>query len=392
MKKVILLISLVLLIGGCYNYKELNQYAIATGMAIDYDSEKKEYEVSLLISNSPKSGSESSSQYQTVVYSGKGSTIYDAIKDIGMISPKEIYIGHISIVILSEETAKEGLTKALDFLLGEPKSKKNFYVALAKGEKAKNILSITTPLTDFPSQTLADNLQSTDYLQGAVAAIDFNTLVYYIVNDGIDPALNGFKIVGDEKDGAKTSNIETNLPKAYIKLTNLGIFKDDKFLKWANKDESRGINIINDSVSELYVETKCKDGQAVIDIENLETKLEVSKDGVVSINAKGTGLINEVTCDVDLSKQEEVNKIEKKAEKKVESFMKDAVNLSKENNVDLFGIGLKYYQNYPKEYKKIDDWYKYFDKLEFKLNVNIDLNHTGSIQQSIERIIDEENN
>ena len=37
MKKIILLISVILLLGGCYNYKELNHYAIATGMAIDYD-------------------------------------------------------------------------------------------------------------------------------------------------------------------------------------------------------------------------------------------------------------------------------------------------------------------------------------------------------------------
>lgn len=389
MKKIVLLISFIILLGGCYNYKELNHYAIATGMAIDYDEEKKKYEVNLLISNSPKSGTEASSGYQTVVYSGKGTSIYDAVKEIGLISPKQIYIGHLSIVILSDEAAKEGLLKSLDFLLEEPRSKKNFYVALAKDEKAKNILSITTPLTDFPSQTLADNLKSTDYLQGAVVAIDFNTLVYYLINDGIDPSLNGFKIVGDEDDGAKASNIKTNLPKAYVKLTNLGIFKDDKFVKWTDKNESRGINIMNDSISEFYVETKCKDGNAVIDIENLETNLTVSKDGVVTAKVKGAGLINEITCDVDLSKQEEVDKIEKKAEKKIRGFMKDAINVSKENNTDLFGIGLMYYQNYPKKYKKIDDWYKYFNKLEFKLDVNIDLNHTGSVQQSIERIKNE---
>lgn len=391
MKKIVLLISFIILLGGCYNYKELNHYAIATGMAIDYDEEKKKYEVSLLISNSPKSGTEASSGYQTVVYSGKGTSIYDAIKEIGLISPKQIYIGHLSIVILSEEAAKEGLLKSLDFLLEEPRSKKNFYVALAKDEKAKNILSITTPLTDFPSQTLADNLKSTDYLQGAVVAIDFNTLVYYLINDGIDPSLNGFKIVGDEDDGAKASNIKTNLPKAYVKLTNLGIFKDDKFIKWTDKNESRGINIMNDSISEFYVETKCKDGNAVIDIENLETNLTVSKDGVVTAKVKGAGLINEITCDVDLSKQEEVDKIEKKAENKIRGFIKDAINVSKENNTDLFGIGLMYYQNYPKKYKKIDDWYEYFNKLEFKLDVNIDLNHTGSVQQSIERIKNEKN-
>ena len=52
MKKILIIISVILLTSGCYNYQELNDYAIATGMAIDYEDEQ--YEVSMLISNSPK--------------------------------------------------------------------------------------------------------------------------------------------------------------------------------------------------------------------------------------------------------------------------------------------------------------------------------------------------
>ena len=51
-------------------------------MAIDYEDEK--YEVSMLISNSPKNSSEQGSSYQTVVHSGKGNTIYEAIKNRGI--------------------------------------------------------------------------------------------------------------------------------------------------------------------------------------------------------------------------------------------------------------------------------------------------------------------
>ncbi len=391
MKKIIFLASLILLLGGCYDYKELNDYAIATGMAIDY--ENNEYEVSMLIANSPKSsGSESSSEFQTVVYSGKGKTIYKAIKDIGLISPKELYIGHLSIIILSESAAKNGLVKSLDFLLEEPKSKKNFYIALAKGNKAKDVLSITTPLTDFPSQTLADNLKSTHYLQGAVVSVDFNTLMYQLVNPGINPVLNGFKIYGNEKAGAKSSNIETNLPKAHVQLSNLGIFKDDKFITWANKNESRGINIINDKIAELYIQLDCDGGYIVIDTENFKTKRTINSKGNVTINSSSAGLINEVTCDIDLTKQSNIDKIEKQAENKVKKFIKAGINLAKQNKTDLFGIGLKYYQEYPEKYQEIKNWNEYFQQIKFNIKVNIDLNHTGSIQQSLQRRVNEKGN
>lgn len=390
MKKLIILISLMFILGGCYNYKELNNYSIATGMAIDY--EDKKYEVSILISNSPKNSSEQGSSYQTVVHSGKGNTIYEAIKNVGLISPKEIYIGHLSVIVISENAAKEGLYKSLDFLLEEPRSKKNFYVVLAKGDKAKEVLSITTPLSDFPSQTLADNIQSTDLLQGSIVAVDFNSLMYDLINEGTDPVLNGFKVVGNAKDGAKASNIETNLPKAYLKLTNLGIFKGDKLIKWATHDESRGINIVNDKTKESYVQTKCDDGYIVVNTEKISSNISIDKKGNVKIDIKGHGLINEVTCDVNLNNQKTIDEIEKKAENKIKKFIKKAINLSKETKADLFGIGLKFYQDHPKEYKKIKNWDEYLTNINYDVNVKIELDHTGSIQQSIERITNEENN
>lgn len=266
-----LLISLIIICSGCFNYNELNNYAIATGMAIDISN--NEYEVSVLISNSPKSSNQASGKnYTTVVYSGKGKTIYEAIKQIGLISPKELYIGHLSVLIISENVARIGINSSIEFLLQEPRSKKNFYVAISKDSKAKDVLSITSPLTDFPSQNLATNLKTTTDLQGSISATDFNTLLYKIVNKGVDLTLNGFTIIGDTKDGVKNSNIETNVPKAYIKLSPLAIFKDDKLVSWTTKNESRGINIINDKIKEIYLRLDCDDGDIIVDTEALETK------------------------------------------------------------------------------------------------------------------------
>ena len=92
MKKFILILTFLFLLGGCYDYKELNDYSIVTGISIDKIEDK--YEISVLISNSSKSSTETDSkESNVVVYTGKGTTLYSAFKDIGLISPKEIYIG-----------------------------------------------------------------------------------------------------------------------------------------------------------------------------------------------------------------------------------------------------------------------------------------------------------
>lgn len=381
MKRLIIVISLIIVCTGCFNYSELNDYAIATGMAIDKSDDG--YEVSTLISNSPKSNEKN---YTTVVYSGKGKTIYEAIKEIGLISPKELYIGHLSILIISDSVAKDGINSVLEFLLQEPRSKKNFYIALSKGNKAKDVLSITSPLTDFPSQNLATNLKATTNLQGSISAIDFNTLLYKLVNRGVDLTLNGFTIVGDIKDGVKETNMETNKPASYIKLTNQAIFKDDKLIAWANKNESRGINIINDKIHEMYIKVKCDDGYIVVDTNTLETKKSVDKKGNVRLNTTGKASISEITCDIDLTKPSNIKRIENKVNNKIKELELKAINLSKKYSTDIFGIGLMYYQDYPNIYNKIKDYDKFYKNIKFKSNVDIKINTSGSIKQTLKNI------
>ena len=379
--KRLIIISLIIICTGCFNYSELNDYAIITGMSIDKSD--NEYEVSMLISNSPKSNKKN---YTTVVYSGKGKTIYEAVKQIGLISPKELYIGHLSILIISDEVAKEGITSSIEFLLQEPRSKKNFYVALSKDNKAKDVLSITSPLTDFPSQNLATNLKATTNLQGSVSAIDFNTLLYKLINKGVDLALNGFTIKGDIKDGVKESNMETNKPSSYIKLTNQAIFKGDKLITWSNKDESRGINIINDKIHEMYIKVKCDDGYIVVDTNTLETKKNVDKKNSVKLNTKGKASISEITCNINLAKSSNIKKIEKKVNNKIKDLELKAIKLSKNYSTDIFGIGLMYYQDYPHNYNKIKDYDKFYKNIKFKTNVDIKINTSGSIKQTLKNI------
>ena len=386
MKRIILLINLIIICSGCFNYNELNNYAIATGMAIDINKDK--YEVSVLISNSPKSSNASSGKdYTTVVYSGKGKTIYEAIKHIGLISPKELYIGHLSVLIISEDVAKKGINDSIEFLLEEPRSKKNFYVALSKDSKAKEVLSITSPLTDFPSQNLSSNIKNTSALQGSVSAIDFNTLLYKLVNKGTDLSLNGFSIVGDVKDEIKKSNTD----KAYIKLSPLAIFKGDKLKYWTTEDESNGINIINNKIKELHLKLDCDNGSIIINTQILETKKAIDKKGIVTLNAKGKASINEVSCDIDLTKQDNIRKIENKINNKIKKLESNAIKLSKKYSTDIFGIGLMYYQDYPDEYNKIKNYDKFYNNIKFKTKVDIKINTYGSLKQSLERIENEEN-
>ena len=331
MKKLIILILILFCVCGCWNYKELDDYSIITGIAIDKDEEK--YEVSVLISNASKSSGESpeSSGAQGVVYSGKGNSIFKALKDVSLISPKELYLDHFSILVISEGVAKEGIYNIADFFLRYPNARKDFSVALAKDCKAKDTLKIITPLTDFPSQSIADNLIFSSKLQGAISNLNYNELIYDLIAPGKEVTINGIKIVGNENEGSKKENTESSEPKTYLRLYNLGVFKDDKFVKWTSEEESYGINIINNKISEMYIKIKLNDGYVVVSPVNFSSNVDIKlKDNkpIVYINTSGNAKVMEVSGHIDLEDDSIIKEIEKKSNKEIKNYIKKAINIA----------------------------------------------------------------
>lgn len=395
MKKIIASLFILFCLSGCWNYKELNEYSIVTGVAIDKKEDK--YEVSVLISNAPKSSTDnSSSESQIVVYSGDGKSIFEAFKNIGLISPKELYLNSFSIFVISEDVAKEGIDPAIDFFLRYSSSRNKFSVVIAKEDKAKDTLKIMTHLTNFPSQGISDNIKSTSNLQGSIARMGFDDLTSILLRKGIDPAINSVKVVGKVKDGSSTKNLETSEPKTYIKIGSFSIFKDDKLVDWATHDESLGINMINGEVSEMYLNVDYKDGYVVVDTttfsEDIKTSIKDNKPHV-EINFKGEARIIEVKGDINLQDDKVIEELQERCNKLIKKNAKKAIDLAIENEADIFGFGLKFHQNHHKYFKKVEDnWGKELGNIKFKINSKLILKNKVSSKNSLEVIYDKQEN
>ena len=392
MKKIILSLIILLCLSGCWNYKELNDYSIVSGVAIDKNDD--EYQLSVLISNSPKNSSDStnSSESQVVVYSGKGDSIFSALKRIGLISPKELYFGSFSVLVISEEVAKEGVNNVIDFFVRYPSTRKNFYVVLSKDTKAKDTLKIMTPLSSFPSQKITDNVKSATELQGIISSINFNDLLSTILSEGVETTINCIEVEGDKKEGSNEDNTKSSEPKAYTKLGNLGIFKGDKLVDWASRDESLGINLINGKISEMFLDIDYKEGYVVVDSTSFSSDVSVklkNNKPVVNINLSGDARIIEVKGDVDFDDSKVIEILQKKTNKKIKKRVKQAIDLAIENKTDIFGFGLKFYQKYPEYFKSVKkDWNENLSEIEIKINSDLILKNKVSSKTSLEEIND----
>lgn len=388
MNKKILIIFIVFLLTGCWNYKELNSLAISTAMAIDKVDD--EYEVSILIANSKKSQvSSKEGESQTIVYSGKGKSLSKALKEIDLKNPRQTYIGHLSVIIVSEDVAKEGMLGMLDLLLRNSESTKRFYLAVAKDVKAKDIVSILSPLETFPAQNIATNISFSKESQAVSTAIIYSKFIENLIKKGINPILSSITIEGDIKDGKKDDSLQKSQPDAIVKTSQIAIFKKDKFLTFASNGESRGINLINNEITEMILEVE--DGcTTIVKASEMNTKLNINSDLSVNIIIDGRGNIIENNCDIDLQKSENIKKIEKLTNKQIKKLIQKGIKLTKKYKTDIFGFGNLLYKKDPKKFNRIKNWNDdYFPDLKINIKSNIVLTDKGAAKQTIKEAIDE---
>lgn len=380
MKK-FLTILLILCLTGCWNYYELNNLAICTGIAIDKYEDK--YEVTYLISNAKKNEvSSKEGEAGTTTYSGVGETIQEAINDLQIKMPFEPYNGHLVVTIISDKIAEEGIENILDLLARDTESRNFFYILLSKDVKAKNILEIISPLQTFPSQTIASDIETSSAKTSLIYEITYNDFIYTLLEEGINPVLNSITILGNKEEGTNTKELSNTVQKATIKIDTLGIFKEDKLLGWADSDESKGINILTNNVDNAYIKTKCEDNYIMNYIENLKTKTDIDLDNnKVNIKITGTSTLLEINCNINLEDPETKKELKKNIENEIQNIINKATYLvQKTYDSDVLGYGTLIHKKNPKTWKQIkNNWDDIFKNLEINTELDIEIKNQGEL-------------
>lgn len=386
--KIILLAICILLVCGCSNYRELDELAIITAIAIDKSDD--EYELSFLIANSPKAQTSSKEgEATTTVFSGKGKTLTEAANSVDSKTPKTLYYGHINVAIISEEIAREGFLEIADWLLRSPETRKQFYLMQAKDSDAKDILKIVEPLEATPSQSISSLIESNINSQSITTTISYSPFIERVLEKGYDPILPSVSISGKVKKGSSETNLEKTEPAGYLKLDDTAIFREDKFVGYVGVTDSQSINVLNDSVSELKIDFKYDGNDVVFTSDNIKTTITNESFNHFRVKVKGSGFVSEVNGKIALDEPTVVKKMEKKLESALEKQLNKTLNkLQNEYKCDVVGFGNRLYGKYPKQWDKIEEQWndEYYPKLKVDITSDLTIESSGSLNRAIEEV------
>jgi len=356
MKKLLLLLIIPFFLTGCFDYQELNQRAIVSGIAIDYKDD--EFLVTLELLNSKKSDSEKESTEKTYYIEGNGKTISEALQNANLKVSKDAYYAHLKVMILSEKIAKQKMDKILDYFLREPNIRNIFIPVLADGTDANVILKTTTtenPVSSEAIQNLIENNKASDHI---ALEMDFEKFADALVDKRKDAVINTIK----------------KEEKALV-LTGIAAFEEYQMKTLLNKEEAATYLVLKNESDARYIKTFCNEQEEkyiMIDLyENKKTDIEY-KENKILIKSDLKASIIQDDCNYDFRDPNTYPKVEELFYKVIDEEYKNLVKKLQQNKTDILGINEA---SYKKERKELANWYQ----LDVSVKTTLDINKNGLI-------------
>ena len=381
--KYLIVLLIPLLLTGCYNYQELNDLAITTGVSIDYDKDTEEFIVIAQVINPVKEqDAKSSNETSFINYESKGKSLREAIRTIILDSPKRLYGSQLQILILSENVLYEKLPDIIDFFIREPELRPEFKIIIAKDEKALEGISIQTLLDDLSSSNILSSLETQSERIGITTVISLNELTNMYLNPNLEIVLPSMIVKGNIEEGESKENLSTTKDETTIEIQTTGVFKDNKFLGYLTEEESKTLNLIRGDIKNTIINMDIKDGFVVFEPNNIKTSIEANpKENKVKMTISGLAKVKEITGLINLNNTKEVEQLQKDFNKLTEDMVLSTFNSIREKyNTDVFKFRDLYYKTDYKYFNKIEsNWYEeIFPNLKLEVKSEIELYEKGN--------------
>ena len=379
----IIFIALVLLLGNVQNYKELTDLAIVSCIGID-SLENGMYNVSVQVVNSKKSSGgkeEGGNDSEVTIYKSKAKTIQEALRLITKESPKKLHLANLELLVISEEVAKSGIEKVLDFFLRNTDVNNEFMLVLSKkGSTAEKVISILTPIEKNPTLSLKNSLETFADKEGGAVKTTASYALDEIMKEYKDVVITSVTIVGENEDGEKADNIKESDVKTKVIISDVAFFVGGTFRGYLSLEDTIVYNIIANDLKNSIISTKVNESDAAFEIvgSKCKTSVEMKNDKfnvdlVIDINAN----LSEIKEELNTNEISNIKLLENALKSKIEQMVKNYLEKNiKEYKVDVCGFGEKFYKKYGNKFKDVSEGY--IDKLRFRVTVKTALENEGS--------------
>lgn len=360
---------------GCWDYREINDQMIVAGAAVDFNTASDE--ITLTAEMAVPTASEKGSAFNSKIYQGKGKNLLDAIVDLRAKAGHSLLWSHAKVLILNPELMEKEkvLVGIMDWIKRNHEMRETVWLLLSQEKTAGDILQQSNSQTEKIISQYLDNLFLAPEAE-TFPKVPYSEFVNDIQSQAGCAALPTVRL---EKSGAEV------LPF----LDGTAIFKRTKPVCRLDGKQTRIYLLLRNDLNQAVLVPEGADRerlQAVsLKIANCSSSVEpvlFQKNLRMEIDIKMEADIAEIDSDHDVFKPDKINQLKAGVQSIIAARIKKLLMLLKEcQQSDIFGLGSKVENKYPKLWRKIkNNWPQEYRKVPFAIHVR--LNIPGS-QQSM---------
>ncbi len=362
---------------GCWNYREVEELGIVSGVGIDKQENTSNYQLAIEIVNI-KGGQDGQINHHPVITQGQ--SMFDSARNTILRTGQRAYWAHATAAVISEDLARDGILSVLDWVSRDAEVRSDIWLFVSSEKDAKSIFLTEPDLNDLVSFKLADMVSAHNSVPKFIPK-ELWKFKQELSAPGQSPTLPTIRIV--ENNGQKVPEI-----------WGTAVFRKDKMVGWLDGLESFALS---------YALPKNAFGLII-----LPTTIE-GKSGVVSYEVFGKTTMHSATfagnralMNVQVDLQVGIADLEgitpdyrettilRMLEEDVSSFIKQEIRqvisrVQQEFKSDIFGFGGVIRQQLPHIWKDLEsDWSEEFTKLDVRVAVNTTIRASGLLTAPIQ--------
>ena len=380
-RKVLSTVACVLILpfilSGCMPYKELKEESIVEGVGIDFGANG--YDLTFQIYNPEQnsgSGSKKSGSSTVTILQSNGTTINDAVRNATLQIGRKLYFSNVRAYVVGEEVCSEKFTKILDFLERNHEIKPNEQIFVAKG-KAADIMTYKKDDEIVPAvnlELMAQNYAQTSKMVNVVILDIFKNVATGIT----DPMISAISLKKNDSG------------KEIIEMDGAAVFHNNSIAGYLDKTQTRGcLWIAGKATGGIVTLNLPQGGLASIEILGSSSKITLSANGEkpvakveITVNSSLTEIQSKSSYTIDSNFITGLEKLQNEA---VTAEARNAVNQAlKTYSSDVFGFGLKIFEDKPELWRKIGkDWEANDKNIRVDITTKSSINQTGLTAQTV---------
>jgi spore germination protein KC len=398
----ILLMTIPVLLSGCWSKKELTDLAIVAAMGVDRTEDGK-YNLTLQIINPGNvaggmRGGGGTESPPITIYSAVGDNLVEASRRATSKISRRLYYAHTNLVVIGENLAREeGLATIIDAIDRDHEFRITTTMVITHQSTAEELVKTLTPVDKIPANKVLKTLEFSQNKWGQSIKTSVQDVMKGLQSPNMVTLVSGFRLVGNPKHASQIENIQESEPESTLQASGIAMLKEGKLVEWLYGKAARGTLWILDKIQGTDINIDWKGKKEAIAYQSIRQKTNVSakvKNGEphISIHTRVEGSIGEMTVPVDITDVKVISKMEKEVEKEVKKEIKKAIEQAQANKADIFGFGEDIRRSNPNDWKKLKPMWNevYFPELEVDITVEAYIRRAGLRNKSFLSSIEEQ--